>query len=246
MPPSSVSFRSGIPASRVLGNKLDSVPFGGYHVLIILALGLVGFVEGYDLALSGSLLVLAKGPLQLTGPEIRWLAVAPVIMIVLGGFIAASMSDHLNRKVIMQIGVIVTTFFTLLIPLVQTGGQLIAIRMATGIGVGFAISAAFPIAAELMPAQHRRTYGAIYEIMLASAFTLLPFVSFLLANEPNGFRLAALPGGLTLFVVPVIVHFVIPQSARWQLRRGQVEAAVSTVNQVIRRSGSRVPLLTVA
>ncbi len=245
MPRSSVSRPSGSPASRVLGNKLDSIPFGGYHVLIILALGLVGFVEGYDLALSGTLLVLAKGPLHLTGPEIRWLAVAPTIMIVIGGFIAASMSDHLNRKVIMQIGVIVTTFFTLLIPLAQTGAQLIAIRMATGIGVGFAISAAFPIAAELMPAQHRRTYGAIYEVMLASAFTLLPFVSFLLADAPNGFRLAALPGGLALFVVPVIVHFVIPQSARWQLRRGQVEAALSTVNQVIRRCGNRVSLLTV-
>jgi putative MFS transporter len=233
------------PASRILGNKLDSIPFNGYHILIILALGLVGFVEGYDLALSGTLLVLAKGPLHLTGPQVRWLAVAPTIMIVVGGFIASGMSDHLNRKLIMQIGVIVTTFFTLLIPFAQDGAQLIAIRMATGIGVGFAISAAFPIAAELMPAQHRRTYGAIYEIMLASAFTLLPFVSFLLADEPNGFRLAALPGGLALFVVPVIVHFVVPQSSRWQLRRGQVEEAVHTVNQVIRRSGNRVSMLTV-
>ena len=57
---------------------------------------------------------------------------------------------------------------TLLIPLAQTGTQLLVIRLITGIGLGFAISAPFPIAAELMPAQHRRTYGAIYEIMLAS------------------------------------------------------------------------------
>lgn len=245
MPATSISGLSASPAGRMLGSKLDSIPFSGYHVLVILALGLVGFVEGYDLALSGTLLVLAKGPLQLTGSEIRWLAVAPTFMVVVGGFTAAGISDHLNRKAIIQIGVILTTFFTLLIPFSQTGTQLIAIRMATGIGVGFAISAAFPIAAELMPAQHRRTYGAIYEIMLASAFTLLPFVSFLLANEPNGFRLAALPGGLALFVVPVIVHFVIPQSSRWQLRRGQIEAAVETVNQVIRRCGNRVSPLTV-
>jgi MFS transporter, putative metabolite:H+ symporter len=241
-----VGSQAAVPASRVLGNKLDSIPFGGYHILIILALGLVGFVEGYDLALSGTLLVLAKGPLHLTGPEVRWLAVAPTIMIVIGGFIASGMSDHLNRKVIMQIGVILTTFFTLLIPLAQSGMQLIAIRMATGIGVGFAISAAFPIAAEVMPAQHRRTYGAIYEIMLASAFTLLPFVSFLLADDPNGFRLAALPGGLALFVVPVIVQLVIPPSSRWLLRRGQVQAAVDAVNEVIRRAGNRVPPLSVA
>ena len=64
----------------------------------------------------------------------------------------------------------------------QSAEQLIVLRLLTGIGLGFAISAPFPIAAELMPAHHRRTYGAIYEVMLASAFTLLPFVGFVLAG----------------------------------------------------------------
>ena len=111
----------------------------------------------------------------------------------------------------MQIGVIVSTFFTLLIPLAQTAEQLIMLRLLTGIGLGFAISAPFPIAAELMPAQHRRTYGAIYEVMLASAFTLLPFIGFVLAGNVHGFRLIALPGGLALFVVPVMLHFAVPE-----------------------------------
>ncbi len=53
-----------IPASQVLGRKLDSIPFSAYHVVIILVLGFVGFIEGYDLALTGSLLVLAKAPLH--------------------------------------------------------------------------------------------------------------------------------------------------------------------------------------
>jgi MFS family permease len=244
--PASDASIAGSPASRVLGSKLDSIPFSPYHILIILVLGLVGFVEGYDLALTGSLLVLAKAPLHITAVEIRWLTIAATIAVVVGGFIASAISDHFSRKAIIQIGVIGTTFFTLLIPLAQSGLQLIVIRLLTGVGLGFAITAPFPIAAELMPAQHRRTYGAIYEIMLASAFTLLPFVGFLLAHNPNGFRLIALPGGLALFVVPVLVHFIIPQSARWQLRRGHPEAAVETVNRFIRRCGSRVPLLTLA
>ena len=134
----------------------------------------------------------------------------------------------------MQIGVIVSTFFTLLIPLAQTAEQLIVIRLVTGIGLGFAISAAFPIAAELMPAQHRRTYGAIYEVMLASAFTLLPFVGFFLADNTLGFRFIALPGGLALFVVPVLVHFALPESPRWLLRRGRVQAAVDNRERLIR------------
>ena len=81
--------------------------------------------------------------------------------------------------------------------------------------------------------------------MLASAFTVLPFVAFLLTDNPQGFRLIALPGGLALGVVPLLVHFAIPESPRWFLRRGQPQAAVNAVNLMIRRCGSRVPAMTV-
>ena len=237
--------RPSLPASHILGSKLDSIPFCSYHLRVILVLGTVGFVEGYDLALSGSLLLLAKAPLQLTHGQIRWLAVAPILMVVIGGYIASAISDRISRKSVMQIGVVASTFFTLMIPLAQSGTQLIVIRLLTGLGLGFAISAPFPIAVELMPKQHRRTYGAIYEVMLASAFTLLPFVGFVFAGNPDGFRLIALPGGLALGVVPLLVHFGLPESARWYLRRGNPQAAVETVNRMIVRCGNRVPKLTV-
>ena len=236
----------GNSASLLLGRTIDSIPFSAYHLQLILVLGAVGFVEGYDLALGGSLLVLAKEPLHLTPEQVRWLVVAPTLLVVVGGFTASAISDRISRKTVMQIGVVVSTFFTLLIPLAQSGTQLIIIRVLTGIGLGFAISAPFPIAAELMPAQHRRTYGAIYEAMLASAFTLLPFVGFVLAGNPEGFRLIALPGGLALGVVPLLVHFGLPESPRWHLSRGNPKAAVNAVNRMIARSGSRVPPLTIA
>jgi putative MFS transporter len=237
---------SGNAASLLLGRTIDSIPFSAYHLQLILVLGAVGFVEGYDLALGGSLLVLAKQPLHLTPEQIRWLAVAPILLVVVGAYTAAAISDRVSRKTVMQIGVVVSTFFTLLIPLAQSGTQLIIIRVLTGIGLGFALSAPFPIAAELMPAQHRRTYGAIYEVMLASAFTLLPFVGFVLADNPDGFRLIALPGGLALGVVPLLVHFGLPESPRWYLSRGDSRAAVDTVNRMIARCGGRVLPVTVA
>jgi hypothetical protein len=70
-------------------------------------------------------------------------------------------------------------------------------------------------------------------------------VSFLLAGNPNAFRLMALPGGLMVFIAPALIHFVIPESPRWHLRRGRVEAAVDTVNRIISRAGNRVPPLSV-
>ena len=238
--------RSTTAAGFVLGRKLDSIPFSAHHAMIIAVLALVGFVEGYDLAITGLLLVMARAPLHLTEADIRWLAVGSTFMICVGGFMASAMSDHWSRKTVMQIGVVGTTFFTLLIPLVQNAEQLIIVRLLTGLAGGFAVSAPFPIAAELMPAQHRRTYGAVYEMALAAAFTVQPFIAFLLADNPLGFRLLALPGGLAVTVVPVLIYFAIPESPRWLLRRGQPQAAADIVNQIIRRAGSTVQPLTVA
>ena len=59
----SATEMSGSSASRVLGRKMDSIPFSPYQVLIIFILALVGFIEGYDLFMTGSLIVLAKAPL---------------------------------------------------------------------------------------------------------------------------------------------------------------------------------------
>jgi MFS family permease len=237
--------RSPTSAGFMLGRKLDSIPFGRYHLAILAVLGFIGFVEGYDLSITASLLVLAKQPLHLTPADIRFVAIASTLMACIGGFTASAMSDHWSRKLVMQIGVAGTTFFTLLIPLVQSADQLIIVRLLTGLAGGFAVSAPFPIAAELMPARHRRTYGASYEICLAASFTAVFLVSFLLAGNPNAFRLMALPGGLMVFVAPALIHFVIPESPRWHLRRGRVEAAVDTVNRIISRTGSRVPPLSV-
>jgi len=238
--------QSGIPAALVLGRKLDSIPFSPYHLMIIAVLSLVGFVDGYDLVMTGSLLVLAKEPLHMTPGEVRLLAVASTMMIVVGGFMCSAISDHFSRKTIMIIGTAGITFFTLLIPLVQTGEQLIALRLLTGLAGGFAVSAPFPIAAELMPAQHRRTYGAVYEMSLAAAFTVLPLVGALLAGNTHAFRWMALPGGLAFLIVPAVIYLLIPESPRWYLRRGRAADAVDTVNHIVRRGGNRVPTLSLA
>jgi MFS transporter, putative metabolite:H+ symporter len=241
-----VSTTAFPPASHVLGSKLDSIPFSPFHLGVIFVLGFVALVDGYDGSMTGTLLVLAKKPLHITPAEIRLLAVASSLAACVGGFTAAAISDHWSRRTVMLLGVAAINFFTLLIPLAQSGEQLIAIRLLTGLAIGFAASAPFPIAAELMPAQHRRTYGAIYEMMLASSFTLVPLVGFLVAGNANGFRLLALPAVLGLFVVPALVYLLIPESPRWHLRRGDPAAAVSIVNRIIGRSGNRVPPLTAA
>src|ERR1700757_2415558 len=124
--------RIGESPGHILGRKLDSIPFSGFHIVLILVLGFVGFIEGYDLALSGSLLVLAKAPLHLAPEQVRALAVWPTFVVVLGGFAAAAMSDRVSRVAVMQAGVIVSTACTLLILVAQDFEQLLVLRLITG------------------------------------------------------------------------------------------------------------------
>ena len=41
------------------------------------------------------------------------------------------------------------------------------------------------------------------------SFTVVPFIAFLLAGNPLAFRFLALPGGLAITVVPVLIYFVL-------------------------------------
>jgi hypothetical protein len=34
-----------IPAGHIVGHKLDSIPFSAYHIVLIVVLGFVGFIE---------------------------------------------------------------------------------------------------------------------------------------------------------------------------------------------------------
>jgi hypothetical protein len=64
-----------------------------------------------------------------------------------------------------------------------------------------------------MPARHRRTYRAIYEMSLAASFTLVLLVSFILAGNPNALRIMALPGGLApIFIAPALIHLSSPRA----------------------------------
>jgi len=54
----------------------------------------------------------------------------------------------------------------------------------------------------------------VYEMALASSFTVVPFIARLLSANENAFHFLALPGGLAVTVVPVIVYFGLPESPR--------------------------------
>ena len=242
-----------IPASHVLGSKLDSIPFSAYHVVIILVLGFVGFIEGYDLALTGSLLVLAKAPLHMSPDAVRALATWPTLLVVIGGFAAAAMSDRISRLTVMQIGVVLSTLCTLLILFVHSFTELLILRLITGFFLGFTISAPFPIAAELMPAQHRRTDAGTAPAHLCShlrddagcSIHAVAVCRLYSGQSSARFSDCWIAWRSHFVHCPGAGLFPDPGKPARLLRRGRVRDAVENVNLMIRRCGNRVAPLTV-
>ena len=89
---------TGSSPSRVLGRKMDSIPFSAYHVLIISVLALVAFIEGYDLFMTGSLLVLTKVPLDLGETDIQCLLLGVALLGTAGGFGFSAVGDQLAAR----------------------------------------------------------------------------------------------------------------------------------------------------
>jgi hypothetical protein len=60
-------------------------------------LGLVRFIDGYDLTTTGSLLVPAKHPPPLSLADICFIAIASRLMLCVGDLITSAIWDHWSR-----------------------------------------------------------------------------------------------------------------------------------------------------
>jgi putative MFS transporter len=229
---------------RRIGDTLDNIPFSAYHLTIIIILALVGYLEAYATALTGSLVVLAKSPLKLTEGDITWLVVGPTVTLCMVMFLSSFVSDSISRKNMLLYGVFISTFFTFVLIFVTSPAELIVIRLLSGIGFGMALPAAYPLGSEIMPPRHRRTFGTIYELLLAFGFVSVAIFGYLGAHSSFGWRLSALPGALLLFILPPLIYFFVPESPRWLVSRGRPDAGIAQVNKIIRWSGKRIELLS--
>ncbi|MDQ7093558.1 MFS transporter [Desulfosporosinus sp. PR] len=222
---------------REIGSRLDSVPFGKFHLSITIILALVGFLEAYESAVTGGLVVSAGPALHLTQLQLRWLVIAPTISIVISVFVGSLISDRISRKTILLVGVTWTCFFVLVTSFVNSGMALIVVRVISGFGFGLALPAAYPIGTELLPARHRSTFGWIYEIFLGTGFTLTSVIGLIFANVQQGWRFLPVPGAIMFFFLPLLIYYRIPESPRWLLSRGKSKEAIKVLNTILEKAG---------
>jgi MFS family permease len=231
---------TGIPA------RLDRLPWGRFHTLVVVALGITWILDGLEVTLAGSVAgALRQSPvLQLTSAGIGFAASAYLAGAMLGALFFGWLTDRLGRRKLF--------FLTLAVYLLATAATALSwdlwsfalFRFLTGAGIGGEYAAINSTIQELVPARVRgwtdlaingsfwlgAVLGAAGSIVLLDP-TLLPV--------DIGWRVAFAIGAL-LGAIIFLMRLWLPESPRWLITHGraaEAEAVVAGIEARFHREG---------
>jgi MFS family permease len=236
--------------------RLDRLPWGRFHTLVVVALGITWILDGLEVTLAGAISPALKQSevLRFSNADIGIAASAYLAGAVLGALFFGWLTDRLGRKRLF--------FITLTVYLIATAAtafswnlwSFVLFRFLTGAGIGGEYTAINSTIQELIPARYRgwtdlvingsfwvgAAMGAVASIVLLDPAVIAPDL---------GWRVAFFIGA-ALGVVIFIMRLWIPESPRWLMthgRQAEAEAIVADIDASFRDRGHRLddPLLRI-
>ena len=216
--------------------RLDALPFGRFHVLVIVALGITWILDGLEVTLAGALSAELARPsaLGLSNTQIGLAGSSYLAGAVLGAFFFGWLTDRLGRKKLFTITLAVYLLATAATGLSWDAGSYALFRFLTGAGIGGEYTAINSTIQELIPARFRGwtdllINGSFWVGAAVGAGGSLILLDPMLVNPAIGWRLAFLIGA-TIGLVILLMRFWIPESPRWLITHGLPQQA----DQVVR------------
>jgi MFS family permease len=238
--PSTATVRSD-PSTIVetdLPSRLDRLPWGRFHSLIVTALGVTWLLDGLEVTLAGSVASALKSSdvLHFSNADVGLAGSAYIAGAVLGALAFGWLTDRLGRRKLF--------FITLALYLAATAAtafswnlaSFLVFRFLTGAGIGGEYTAINSTIQEFTPARVRgHTDLAINGTFWVGA--ALGALGSLVLLEPHllpgdwGWRACFFIGAaLALAILPMRVW--IPESPRWLLTHGEEKEARGIVEGI--------------
>jgi MFS family permease len=218
--------------------RLDSLPFGRFHVLVIVALGVTWILDGLEVTMAGALSGTLKehSALGLSNTDVGLASSAYLAGAVAGALFFGWLTDRLGRRRLF--------FTTLAVYLVATAATALSwnfwsfavFRMLTGAGIGGEYTAINSTIQELIPARMRgwsdlAINGSFWIGAAMSAVGAIVLLDPAVINPAFGWRLAFFIGA-ALGAVILVMRLWIPESPRWLMTHGdplQADAIVADI-----------------
>ncbi len=232
--------REGEIVSTLIPARLERLPWGRFHLLVVAALGVTWILDGLEVTLAGSVAgALKLSPaLHFSDTEVGLSGSAYLIGAVVGALFFGWLTDRLGRKKLFFITIAVYLTATAATGMAWNGVTFFLFRFLTGAGIGGEYAAINSTIQELIPARYRGRLdlminGSFWVGAALGALVAVALLNPALFNPELGWRFAFLTGAM-LGVVVFAMRMWIPESPRWLAIHGRAaegEAVVAGIEK---------------
>ncbi len=223
-----------------IAGRLDRLPWGRFHVLVIVALGITWVLDGLEVTLAGSLVgALRQQPMAFTEFDVGLAASSYLVGAVTGAVGFGWLTDRIGRKKLFFITLALYLCATAATGLSWNVASFCFFRFFTGAGIGGEYTAINSTIQELVPAKARGWTNLVINGSFWIGAALGSFMSIVLLRpgliDPQwGWRIAFLTGGAIGLVILFLRRW-IPESPRWLATHGYVAEADRVVSGIEKR-----------
>ncbi len=211
--------------------RLDRLPWGRFHTLVVIALGVTWILDGLEVTIAGSIAgALKDSPsLRFSDVDLGLAASAYLAGAVGGALLFGWMTDRLGRKKLFFVTLGVYLVATAATALSWSLGSFCLFRLLTGAGIGGEYAAINSTIQELTPARYRGRVDLAINGTFWLGAALGGGASILLLDPSRfgpdvGWRLAFMIGA-SLGLVILALRAMLPESPRWLAIHGRVAEA---------------------
>ncbi|HUW38260.1 MAG TPA: MFS transporter [Rhodocyclaceae bacterium] len=229
--------------TAMLLRRLDLAHWNRVHTAITAALGIGWLLDAFEVTIVSNFISVFKTLWQLTNLQASWVLSIWFVGIMIGAYLFGYLADRYGRKRLFLATLLLYGTFTFFTAFAWDYASLMALRLLTAIGVGAEYAAINAAISEFIPARHRGKTNATVMNFWSLGAILAALVSLFVLNRlpPDlGWRVAFGFGALVA-VFAALARRYIPESPRWLIAHGEVQAAAKVVGDVehARFDGSR-------
>ncbi len=224
--------------------RLDTLPFGRFHQLVIVALGITWILDGLEVTLAGALSGELKesSALGLSNAQVGLAGSCYLCGAVIGAFFFGWLTDRLGRKKLFTITLALYLAATAATGLSWSAASFALFRFLTGAGIGGEYTAINSTIQELIPARLRGWIdllinGSFWVGAAMGAGGSLVLLDPAVIDPAIGWRLAFLIGA-TIGLMILLMRFWIPESPRWLVTHGFPQKADTVVRGIEAQFGN--------
>src|SRR5215468_12141199 len=231
--------------------RLDRLPWGRFHWLVVFALGITWVLDGLEVTLAGTLAGAIRGSLQLTSADIGFASTAYVLGAVSGALFFGWLTDRLGRRMLFFITLLVYMTFAAATAFSWDIASFAAFRFLTGAGIGGEYAAINSTIQELIPARYRgwtdlAINGSFWIGAAIGSVSSLAVLDPALFASDRGWRVAFFVGAMLATII-FFMRLWIPESPRWLMTHRRADEGAAIVDRIeagFRDHGQPLPPVT--